>query len=136
MTTNFLGMYCYFPVIGLVNFVYVGGLGYSSRTVILFGDILSIFQWNDYGKAIWICQNCHGHQNMVIYPLNLDWVIWWTQVVKSLTIATARCWNDRLSLSSNPRSIMSLSKATCQCHIVFVAFLWIQLSSRVLTTLQ
>ena len=31
-TTNFLGMYCYFPVIRLVNFVRVAP-GYSSRTV-------------------------------------------------------------------------------------------------------
>ena len=30
-TTNFLGMYCYFPIIRLVNFVY--GPSYSSRTL-------------------------------------------------------------------------------------------------------
>ena len=32
LTTNFLGMYCYFPVIRLVNFVRVAP-GYRSRTV-------------------------------------------------------------------------------------------------------
>ena len=40
----------------------------------LFGHILSIFQRNDYGKTIWVPKTCHGHQKMVIYPLNVEWV--------------------------------------------------------------
>ena len=40
----------------------------------LFGHILSIFQRNDYGKTFWVPKTCHGHQEMVIYPLNVEWV--------------------------------------------------------------
>ena len=43
--TNFLGMYCYLPVIWLINFVY-GGPGYSSCTVnLLLMFALSKIQW-------------------------------------------------------------------------------------------
>lgn len=40
----------------------------------LFGHILGIYQRNDYGKTIWVRKTYHGHQNMVTYPINLEWV--------------------------------------------------------------
>ena len=51
----------------------------------LFGHILSIFQRNDYGKTIWVLKTCHGHQKMVIYPLNVEWVFHVTGVIAEMT---------------------------------------------------
>ena len=40
----------------------------------LFGRISSIFQQNDYEKTILVLTNCYAHYNIVIYPLNVEWV--------------------------------------------------------------